>query len=104
MVPLTEQQRFVRDSIHDICEDFDAAYWREKDVAGVFTTEFVDSLAENEWFGGLIPEEYGGFGVAPEYDVERYFREARLTRLIPITQELTLNYIGENVPNPRHSN
>ena len=35
--------------------------------------------------------------VAREYDVERYFREARLTRLVPITQELVLNYLGENV-------
>ncbi len=42
-------------------------------------------------------QTHGGFGVATEYDVERYFREARLTRLVPITQELTLNFIGENV-------
>lgn len=37
---------------------------------------------------------HGGFGVAREYDVERYFREARLTRLVPITQQLALNYLG----------
>jgi len=42
-------------------------------------------------------QTHGGFGVAREYDVERYMREARLTRLVPITQELALNYIGENV-------
>ena len=42
-------------------------------------------------------QTHGGFGVAREYDVERYFREARLTRLAPITQQLALNYIGENV-------
>jgi len=42
-------------------------------------------------------QTHGGFGVAREYDVERYFREARLTRLVPITQELVLNYVGENV-------
>ncbi|WP_226479732.1 acyl-CoA dehydrogenase family protein [Natrinema amylolyticum] len=42
-------------------------------------------------------QTHGGFGIATEYDVERYFREARLTRLVPITQELALNYIGENV-------
>ncbi|NEU58651.1 acyl-CoA dehydrogenase family protein [Halorussus sp. MSC15.2] len=42
-------------------------------------------------------QTHGGFGVATEYDVERYFREARLTRLVPITQQLALNYIGENV-------
>ena len=42
-------------------------------------------------------QTHGGFGVAREYDVERYFREARLTRLVPITQQLTLNYLGEHV-------
>jgi len=31
--------------------------------------------------------------VAREYDVERFMREARLIWLIPITQELTLNYL-----------
>lgn len=44
-------------------------------------------------------QAHGGFGVAREYDVERYFREARLTRLVPITQELVLNYVGEKVLN-----
>ncbi|NHN46418.1 acyl-CoA/acyl-ACP dehydrogenase [Halostella sp. JP-L12] len=42
-------------------------------------------------------QAHGGRGIAREYDVERYFREARLTRLVPITQELALNYLGENV-------
>ncbi len=42
-------------------------------------------------------QTHGGFGVAREYDVERYFREARLTRLVPIAQELVLNYVGEQV-------
>ena len=42
-------------------------------------------------------QTHGGFGVAREYDVERYFREARLTRIVPVTQELALNYLGEHV-------
>ncbi|ADD07004.1 acyl-CoA dehydrogenase [Natrialba magadii ATCC 43099] len=42
-------------------------------------------------------QTHGGFGIATEYDVERYFREARLTRLVPITQQLALNYLGEKV-------
>jgi acyl-CoA dehydrogenase len=41
-------------------------------------------------------QTHGGFGVAREYDVERYFREARLTRLVPVTQQLALNYVAEN--------
>ena len=44
-------------------------------------------------------QTHGGFGVATEYDVERYQREARLARLVPITQELALNFIGENALN-----
>lgn len=38
----------------------------------------------------------GGFGVAREYDVERYFRDARLARIAPVSQELALSYIAEN--------
>jgi acyl-CoA dehydrogenase len=40
-------------------------------------------------------QAHGGRGVAVEYDVERYFREARLSRLVPIAQQLALNYLGE---------
>jgi len=65
-VQLTEQQRLVRDSIRDICDDFDAAYWREHDAAGEYPSEFVDSLADNGWFGALVPEEYDGAGMSTE--------------------------------------
>lgn len=47
----------------------------------------------------IAVQTHGGFGVAREYDVERYLREARLTRLVPIAQELVLNYVGEQVLN-----
>lgn len=39
----------------------------------------------------------GGFGYASEYHVERYFREARLMRIAPISQELILSYVAEHV-------
>jgi acyl-CoA dehydrogenase len=39
----------------------------------------------------------GGFGYAKEYHVERYFREARLPRIAPISQELILAYVSEHV-------
>ena len=42
-------------------------------------------------------EVHGGFGYAKEYDVERYWREARLMRLAPITQEMILSYLSEHV-------
>jgi acyl-CoA dehydrogenase len=40
---------------------------------------------------------HGGFGYASEYHVERYFRESRLNRIAPISNEMILNYIGEHV-------
>ena len=39
----------------------------------------------------------GGFGYATEYHVERYFREARIPRIAPISQELVLAYVAEHV-------
>lgn len=39
----------------------------------------------------------GGLGYAREYHVERYWREARLQRLAPVSQEMTCNYIAQNV-------
>lgn len=63
-VDLSSQQSLVKDSIRDICEEFDQEYWREKDKTGEYPHEFVDKLNEGGWFGILIPEEYGGVGMS----------------------------------------
>jgi acyl-CoA dehydrogenase len=42
-------------------------------------------------------QTHGGFGYACEYHVERYWREARLQRIAPISQELVLSYLAEHV-------
>ncbi len=42
-------------------------------------------------------QTHGGFGYAKEYDVERWWREARLMRIAPISQELVLAYVAEHV-------
>jgi len=39
----------------------------------------------------------GGMGYAQEFHVERLWREVRLYRLAPVSQEMALNYIGEHV-------
>jgi acyl-CoA dehydrogenase len=36
-------------------------------------------------------------GYAKEFHVERYFREARLMRLAPVSQEMVLNYLSQHV-------
>ncbi|MBA3283107.1 MAG: acyl-CoA/acyl-ACP dehydrogenase [Acidimicrobiia bacterium] len=39
----------------------------------------------------------GGMGYASEYDVERYWREARLMRLAPVSQEMVQAYVATHV-------
>ncbi|WP_454689869.1 acyl-CoA dehydrogenase family protein [Achromobacter aloeverae] len=42
-------------------------------------------------------QTYGGFGYAREYDVERKWREARLTQIAPVSTNMILAYLGEHV-------
>jgi alkylation response protein AidB-like acyl-CoA dehydrogenase len=39
----------------------------------------------------------GGFGYAREYHVERLWREVRLYKIAPVSQQMALNYIAEHV-------
>lgn len=40
---------------------------------------------------------HGGMGYAKEYHVERLWREVRLYKIAPVSQEMALNYLGEHV-------
>jgi acyl-CoA dehydrogenase len=40
---------------------------------------------------------HGGMGYAKEYDVERYFREAMISRIAPVSREMILNFVAERV-------
>jgi acyl-CoA dehydrogenase len=42
-------------------------------------------------------DTYGGYGFAREFDVERKFRETRLYMTAPVTNNLVLNFISQNV-------
>ncbi len=54
--------------------------------------------AEAGWLAAdRAVQTLGGMGYATEYHVERYFREARLQRIAPVSQEMTLNYIAQHV-------
>jgi acyl-CoA dehydrogenase len=79
-------------SAAEVLDDVD----RTEAGARANTAKFLAADAAFE-AADVAVQTHGGFGVAREYDVERYFREARLTRLVPITQQLVLNYLGNNV-------
>ena len=42
-------------------------------------------------------QTHGGMGYAEEYNVARYFRESRLLKIAPLSQEMVLNYLGSHV-------
>jgi alkylation response protein AidB-like acyl-CoA dehydrogenase len=42
-------------------------------------------------------QTHGGYGYAKEFHVERLWREVRLYKIAPVSQEMVLNYISEHV-------
>ncbi len=64
---------------------------KEANIAKYLAAEAV-SLATDR-----AMQTHGGYGYIKDFDVERYWREARLFRLAPVSQEMALSYLGEHV-------
>ena len=59
----TDAQQQIRDNILRVCAKFDETYWMDRDNDAVFPHGFVDTMAEGNWLGIAMPEEYGGAGL-----------------------------------------
>jgi acyl-CoA dehydrogenase len=44
---------------------------------------------------------FGGYGYSREYDMQRYWRDCRLHKVGPVSDEMVLNFIGERLGLPR---
>ena len=53
----------IRDEVAKLCQQYPGSYWREKDKARAYPTEFVEALSQAGYLAALIPEEYGGAGL-----------------------------------------
>lgn len=62
-MPLEETYPEIREAVAKLCEGYPGEYWREKDQAREYPTEFVNALTESGFLSVLIPEEYGGAGL-----------------------------------------
>jgi acyl-CoA dehydrogenase len=63
--PLAETPELVqiRDAVRAVCDNFDDAYWSEKDRTASFPHEFARAIADGGWLGIAMPAEYGGAGL-----------------------------------------
>jgi acyl-CoA dehydrogenase len=85
-----EAARLVRDRA---AERFDAG---EQAGAEANMAKYLASEAAWEAANAAMTT-FGGYGFAVEYDIERKFREARLTIVAPVSNNLVLSYVGEHV-------
>lgn len=60
------------------------------------TAKFLAAEAASEACDRAL-QVHGGYGYATEYQVERMWRETRLFRLAPISQEMVLNFVSDKV-------
>ncbi|MBB4267991.1 acyl-CoA dehydrogenase family protein [Roseospira visakhapatnamensis] len=55
--------RAIREGVRALCARFPGSYWRDKDRARAYPTEFVDALTEAGYLAALIPDCHGGSGL-----------------------------------------
>lgn len=60
---LNEDQRVIRTSIQELCNDFPEEYWQRLEEAEQYPQEFVQQLTDQGWLSVLIPEDFGGGGL-----------------------------------------
>ena len=60
---LTDEQQQIRDEVLQLCARFDDSYWLERDRTATFPEAFFAAMAEANWLGIAMPEEYGGAGL-----------------------------------------
>jgi acyl-CoA dehydrogenase len=53
----------IREEVAKLCAGYPGEYWRAKDKAREYPSEFVAALGKAGYLAALIPEEYGGAGL-----------------------------------------
>ena len=63
MFELPEDTKEIQSAARDFAQEFVAEGAAERDLSHEFPAEIVNMMAENQFLGMFIPEEYGGMGV-----------------------------------------
>ena len=68
--------RRIREAVRALCAKFPGEYWRKLDRERAYPTEFVAALTKAGFLAALIPEEYGGSGLAHAAPPPRSWRRS----------------------------
>ncbi|MDE2582187.1 MAG: acyl-CoA/acyl-ACP dehydrogenase [Rhodospirillales bacterium] len=60
---LSPEQQQIREEVLRLCARFDDAYWLERERSATFPDDFYRAMADGNWLGIAMPEEYGGAGL-----------------------------------------
>jgi len=60
----SEEITSIRAAVRALCGNFRGEYWRKLDRERAYPTDFVNALTQAGFLAALIPEEYGGSGLA----------------------------------------
>ena len=62
--PRSAEYDEYRRAVRELCAGFDSTYWRSLDERAEYPEAFVKALTDAGWLAALIPEAYGGGGLA----------------------------------------
>ncbi len=60
---LMQDYTSIREEVAKLCQKFPGEYWRARDKAREYPSDFVAALGEAGYLAALIPEEFGGAGL-----------------------------------------
>ena len=63
IINLSQNYEELRTPVRALCSKYPGEYWRAKDIAREYPTEFVDELTSSGFLAAMIPECYGGSGL-----------------------------------------
>jgi acyl-CoA dehydrogenase len=91
-------QAYARVEAADLMRFDAAAKFDRKDKCGAEANMAKLLASEAAWeAANVCLNTYGGYGFARDYDVERKFRETRLLTVAPVSNNLVLAFLGQNV-------